>query len=237
MRDKYKNIESAIIEKTKDGDVYYNVFSRLVKDRIIFLSDEIDAEVATTIAATMFYLDHQDCKKDITLYINTPGGTVSDGLLTIYDTMQFIKSPVKTICIGEAYSAGAVVLASGSPGKRLAFPNAKVMIHGLQIGGLRGSAVDIAIEAAEIARQNIALAEILARHTGKPIEQVLSDIKTDRYLTAQEALDYGLIDAIVSPSKQIPKLISESIIALPIAKVLKIPTKKAAIKPKRVNKI
>lgn len=225
-RTKQKMINPTITEKTKDGEVFYDVFSRLVKDRIIFLSDEIDAEVATTIAATMFYLDHKDSKKPIVLYINTPGGTVSDGLLTIYDAMQFVKSPIKTICIGEAYSAGAVILASGSHGQRLAFPNAKIMIHGLQIGGLRGSAVDIAIEAAEIARQNTALAEILARHTGKTIERILSDIKTDRYLSAKEALEYGLIDAIVAPSKQLPSLIPEAVVAA--MKVAKAPLKVAA---------
>lgn len=195
-----------ILEKTKDGEMWYDVYSRLVKDRIIWLNEEIDADSASSIAATMLFLDSQDSKKDITLYINTPGGTVSDGMCTIYDTMQFVKSPIKTVCVGLAASGGAIILAAGSKGKRKAFQNSKIMIHGIQAYGLGGSHADVKIEAEEILKTNNSLIEILARHSGKTFKDVFEDVTRDKYLTAQEALEYGIIDEIVEPSKQIPEL-------------------------------
>jgi ATP-dependent Clp protease protease subunit len=194
-----KNITPLIFEKTKDGEILYDVYSRLQKERIIFLSEEIDADVGTSIAATLLWLDHQS-DKDISLYINTNGGTVSDGLFTIYDTMQYIKSPIQTVVIGEAYSAGAVILAAGSPGKRMAFPNAEIMLHEVQ-SEVGGSGSEIAKESKRLQRMGDTLYEIVARHTGQTVDKIKDDCSEDFFLTAKEALAYGLIDKIVKPSK------------------------------------
>ncbi len=196
-----KNITPLIFEKTKDGEILYDVYSRLQKERIIFLSEEIDADVGTSIAATLLWLDHQS-DKDISLYINTNGGTVSDGLFTIYDTMQYIKSPIQTVVIGEAYSAGAVILAAGSPGKRMAFPNAEIMLHEVQ-SEIGGSGSEIAKESKRIERMGDTLYEIVARHTGQKIDKIKDDCSEDFFLSAKEALAYGIIDKIVKPSKEL----------------------------------
>lgn len=196
-----KNITPLIFEKTKDGEILYDVYSRLQKERIIFLSEEIDADVGTSIAATLLWLDHQS-DKDISLYINTNGGTVSDGLFTIYDTMQYIKSPIQTVVIGEAYSAGAVILAAGSPGKRMAFPNAEIMLHEVQ-SEVGGSGSEIEKESQRLQRMGDTLYEIVARHTGQTVKKIKDDCSEDFFLTAKEALAYGLIDKIVRPSKDL----------------------------------
>ena len=205
---KGKNFTPYIFEKTQDGEVLYDVYSRLVKDRILFLSEEIDSDTGTAIAATLLWLDHQNNEKDISLYINTPGGTVSDGLFTIYDTMQYIKSPIQTVCIGTAYSAGAVLLAAGSPGKRMAYPNSEVMIHEVQ-SWVDGSGSEITKQAARLKRMGENLYEIVARHCGKTIEEVTNDCVDERYLSAKEALAYGIIDEIVSPTKKLPPLLKK----------------------------
>jgi ATP-dependent Clp protease protease subunit len=195
-----QNITPMIFEKTRDGEVLYDVYSRLVKERIIFLSEDVDAVTGTTIAATLLWLDHQN-NKDISLYINTSGGTISDGLFTIYDTMQYIKSDVQTVCIGEAYSAGAVLLAAGTQGKRMAFANAEIMIHEVQ-SGLEGSSSEIEKQSKRIKRLGDTLYEIMARHTGQSLDKIKDDCQEEMYLTAKEALDYGIIDKIVLPTKK-----------------------------------
>jgi ATP-dependent Clp protease protease subunit len=196
-----KNIQPVIFERTKDGEMLYDVYSRLQKERIIFLSEEINADVGTAISATLLWLDHQS-DKDISLYINTNGGSVSDGLFTIYDTMQYIKSPVQTVVIGEAYSAGAVILAAGTPGKRMAFPNAEIMLHELQ-SEVGGSGSEIAKESKRLQRMADTLYEIVSRHTGQTVDKIKDDCSEDFFLTAKEALAYGLIDKIVKPTKEL----------------------------------
>lgn len=206
---KASNITPYVIEKTRDGEMIYDIFSRLIKDRVVFLQDEVDYVSATTLAATLLWLDHQNEESDISLYINTPGGTVTDGLFTIYDTMQYIKSPIKTVCIGEAYSAGAFILASGSPGKRMAFPNAHVMIHEVQAGS-DGPVSEIEKETKRLTNLSSRLFELLARHTKKPVEKIKTDCQEEIYMTAEEALEYGIIDKIVVPSKAaMPLLLKE----------------------------
>ncbi len=208
-RARTKNFTPFIFEKTQDGEVLYDVYSRLVKDRILFLSEEIDSDTGTAIAATLLWLDHQNSDKDISLYINTPGGTVSDGLFTIYDTMQYIKSDIQTVCIGTAYSAGAVLLAAGTPGKRKAYPNSEVMIHEVQ-SWVDGSGSEIAKQSARLKRMGDTLYEIVARHCGKTLKEVQSDCQDEMYFTAEEALKYGIIDEIVSPTKKLPPLLKTS---------------------------
>lgn len=202
---KNKAINPMIFEKTKDGEFLYDVYSRLIKDRIIFLADEVDEELATTITATLLFLDHQSKTKDISIYINSPGGDVR-GLFTIYDTMQWIKSPIKTMCIGEASSAAAVILSAGSPGKRFAFENSEIMIHELQVGGMSGTSTEIEKETLRVKRLNEKIIKTMAVHSGQPYEKVKLDCKEDKFMTAEEALEYGLIDCIVKPTKLLPKL-------------------------------
>ncbi len=194
-----------ITERTKDGEITSDVYSRLAKDRILFLSEEINADLATTLTATLFWLDSQNTD-EITLYINSPGGTVSDGLFTIYDTLQVINSPVKTICIGEAYSAAAVILAAGTPGSRLSYPNAKVMIHPIQVGEFSGSQPELEKEAKRIKAANDLIIELIARHSGQTIKKIKKDCQTEKFMSAQEALEYGLIDGIVAHTKEVPAL-------------------------------
>lgn len=198
---KPKNITPMIFEKTRDGEVLYDIYSRLMKDRIIFLSEEVNSETGTAIAATLLWLDHQS-NKDISMYINTPGGTITDGLFTIYDTMQYIKSDVQTVCIGEAYSAGAVLLAAGAPGKRMAFTNSEVMIHEVQ-SGVDGSGSEIERQTERLKRLSNGLFEIVARHTGQTLEKIKADCEDEMYLSAEEALKYGIIDKIVQPNKKL----------------------------------
>jgi ATP-dependent Clp protease protease subunit len=188
-----------VIEQTGRGERMYDVYSRLLKDRIIFLGSPIDSEVANTIVAQLLLLQSQSSERDIQLYINSPGGSVDAGL-AIYDTMQFISAPVSTICVGLAASMGALLLMSGSTGRRLALPHSRIMIHQPLIhgGGLSGQVSDIEIEAKELVRNKRIFMEIMAHHTGKSIEQIELDSDRNYYMTAEEAKDYGLIDQVVS---------------------------------------
>ena len=184
-----------VVEQTNRGERSYDIFSRLLNDRIVFLSDEVNDTTASLVVAQMLFLEAQDPDKDISFYINSPGGSVSAGM-AIYDTMKFIKCDVSTICIGLAASMGAFLLSSGAKGKRFALPHSEIMIH-QPLGGTRGQATDIQIQAEQILRVKKTLNEILAENTGKPVEQIEKDTDRDNYMTAQEALDYGLIDKIL----------------------------------------
>ena len=183
-----------IVEQTSRGERSYDIYSRLLEDRIIFLSGEIDDAVANTVVAQLIYLEAKDPAKDISLYINSPGGSVSAGL-AIYDTMNYVKCDVSTICIGMAASMGAFLLSSGTKGKRYALPNSEIMIH-QPLGGAQGQASDIKIAAEHILRTKKKLNRILAENSGKPIEQIERDTDRDNYLSAEEALNYGLIDKV-----------------------------------------
>ena len=183
-----------IVEQTSRGECSYDIYSRLLEDRIIFLSGEIDDAVANTVVAQLIYLEAKDPQKDISLYINSPGGSVSAGL-AIYDTMNYIKCDVSTICIGMAASMGAFLLSSGQKGKRFALPNSEIMIH-QPLGGAQGQASDIKIAAEHILKTKRKLNEILASNSGKPLAQIERDTDRDNYLSAQEALEYGLIDKV-----------------------------------------
>lgn len=186
----------SVIEKTSYGERSYDIYSRLLKDRIVFLGTEIDDGVANAVIAQLLFLESQDKEKDITLYINSPGGSVTAGL-AIYDTMQYIQPKVSTICIGMAASMGAVLLAAGAPGKRFALPNAEVMIHQV-LGGVKGQATDIKIHADRILAVRDSLNEILSKHTGKPMKTVAVDTERDNFMTAKEAQKYGLIDKVIA---------------------------------------
>ena len=183
-----------IVEQTSRGERSYDIYSRLLEDRIIFLSGEIDDAVANTVVAQLIYLEAKDPQKDISLYINSPGGSVSAGL-AIYDTMNYIKCDVSTICIGMAASMGAFLLSSGQKGKRYALPNSEIMIH-QPLGGAQGQASDIKIAAEHILKTKRKLNEILALNSGKPLAQIEKDTDRDNYLSANEALEYGLIDRV-----------------------------------------
>ncbi len=183
-----------IVEQTSRGERSYDIYSRLLEDRIIFLSGEIDDAVANTVVAQLIYLEAKDPSKDINLYINSPGGSVSAGL-AIYDTMNYIKCDVSTICIGMAASMGAFLLSSGAKGKRFALPNSEIMIH-QPLGGAQGQASDIKIAAEHILKTKKKLNTILAANSGKPIEQIERDTDRDNYLSAEDALAYGLIDKV-----------------------------------------
>lgn len=181
-----------IVEQTSRGERSYDIYSRLLEDRIIFLSGEIDDAVANTVVAQLIYLEAKDPAKDISLYINSPGGSVSAGL-AIYDTMNYVKCDVSTICIGMAASMGAFLLSSGTKGKRYALPNSEIMIH-QPLGGAQGQASDIKIAAEHILRTKQRLNTILAKNSGKPLAQIEQDTDRDNYLSAQDAQEYGLID-------------------------------------------
>ncbi len=183
-----------IVEQTSRGERSYDIYSRLLEDRIIFLSGEIDDAVANTVVAQLIYLEAKDPQKDISLYINSPGGSVSAGL-AIYDTMNYIKCDVSTICIGMAASMGAFLLSSGAKGKRFALPNSEIMIH-QPLGGAQGQASDIKIAAERILRTKQKLNEILAQNSGKPLSVIERDTDRDNYLSANEAKEYGLIDKV-----------------------------------------
>ena len=185
-----------VIEQTNRGERSYDIYSRLLKDRIIFLGDEVNDVTANLVVAQLLFLDAEDPDKDINLYINSPGGSVSAGL-AIYDTMQHVKSDVSTICVGIAASMGAHLLTGGAKGKRFALPNAEIMIH-QPSGGFRGQATDIQIHADHIQRTKRKLNEIMANNTGQPLEKVITDQERDNYMSAQEALEYGIIDKVVT---------------------------------------
>ncbi len=184
-----------VVEQTSRGERSYDIFSRLLNDRIIILSEEVNDTTASLIIAQMLYLEAQDPDKDIQFYINSPGGVITSGL-AIYDTMQYIKCDVATICIGMAASMGAFLLSAGAKGKRMALPNAEIMIH-QPSGGAQGQATDIQIQARRIQSMKQKLNEILAANTGKPIEVIAADTERDNFMTAREALEYGIIDKVI----------------------------------------
>ena len=185
-----------VIEQTARGERSYDIYSRLLKDRIIFLGEAIDENVASTIVAQLLFLEAEDPDKDINLYINSPGGSVTAGM-AIYDTMQYIKPQVSTICIGMAASMGAFLLSSGQKGKRYALPNAEIMIH-QPSGGAQGQATDIQIQAERILQMKKSLNTILAERTGQPYETICRDTERDNFMTAQQAMEYGLIDKVIA---------------------------------------
>ena len=185
-----------VVEQTGRGERSYDIFSRLLNDRIVFLSDEVNDTTASLVVAQMLFLEAQDAEKEISFYINSPGGSVTAGM-AIYDTMQFIKCDVSTICIGMAASMGAFLLSSGTKGKRFALPHSEIMIH-QPLGGARGQATDIQIQAEQILRVKRTLNEILSENTGKSLEIIERDTDRDNYMTAQEALEYGLVDKVLT---------------------------------------
>jgi len=189
------NLIPMVVEQTGRGERSYDIYSRLLKDRIIFLGGGIDDHVANLIIAQMLFLESEDAEKDIHLYINSPGGVVTAGL-AIYDTMQYLKAPVSTICVGQAASMGALLLASGTAGKRYALPHARIMIH-QPLGGFQGQATDISIHAQEILRLKETLNGIMADHSGKDISQLSSDTERDFFMGSEAAKEYGIIDDIV----------------------------------------
>ena len=193
------------MERSKDGELMTDVFARLVRDRIIFLVGEISQEEASIIVAMLFLLDNQDSKKDINLWIYSEGGDVN-GFFAIYDAMQLVKAPIRTICFGAASSAAAMLLAAGSPGKRHCLPNSYVMIHQIQISGVGGTGTEVEIEAREVKKVKKRLNQILARHTGQTESKIKRDCEHDRYMEATEARNYGLVDSIMGPTKEIPEL-------------------------------
>ncbi len=188
-----------VVDSTDKGERSYDIFSRILEDRIIFLSGEITDEVANLVVAQLIYLESKDPTKDISIYINSPGGSVTAGM-AIYDTMNYIRCDVATICVGMAASMGAFLLSSGTKGKRYALPNAEIMIHQV-LGGARGQATDVAIQTQQLLKTKNKLNRILAENTGKDVSVVERDTERDNYLTAAEALDYGLIDQVFSKRK------------------------------------
>lgn len=184
-----------VIEKTQFGERVYDIYSRMLEERIVFLGTPINDDVANSIIAQLLFLEKQDSKKDITLYVNSPGGQVSS-TLAMYDTMQHVKPDVSTVCLGMAASGGAVILMGGAKGKRFALEHSEIMIH-QPLGGTEGQATDIAIHADHIIKMKGMLNQLIAKHTGKKLEQVTLDTERDKFLTADQALDYGLIDRIV----------------------------------------
>ncbi len=184
-----------VVEKSSRGERSYDIFSRLLKDRIIFAGYPIDDHVSNLIIAQMLFLEAEDQEKDINLYVNCPGGVVTSGL-AIYDTMQYIKCPVSTICIGQAASMGALLLTAGAEGKRFALPHARILIH-QPLGGVQGQATDIDIQAREILRMREILNDILVRHTGQTVEKIMKDTDRDFFMSASQAREYGIIDEVI----------------------------------------
>jgi len=197
----YNQLVPYVIEQTGRGERGMDIYSRLLRERIIFIGSAIDDHIASLTIAQLIFLEAEDSEKDINLYINSPGGSVTAGL-AIYDTMRYIKPDVATICVGMAMSMGAILLAGGADGKRTALPNSRVMIHQPWVGGLQGQTTDIEIHAKEMLNTRDTLYKILAEHTGKPIEQIYKDCERDHFLSAEEAKDYRIIDNILD--KRVP---------------------------------
>nr|Q2NV79.2 RecName: Full=ATP-dependent Clp protease proteolytic subunit; AltName: Full=Endopeptidase Clp [Sodalis glossinidius str. 'morsitans'] len=185
-----------VVEQTSRGERSYDIFSRLLKERIIFMTGQVEDHMANLIVAQMMFLEAENPEKDIYLYINSPGGVITAGM-SIYDTMQFIKPDVSTFCMGQAASMGAFLLAAGAKGKRFCLPNSRVMIH-QPLGGFQGQATDIEIHAREILKVKARMNELMAKHTGQPLEVIERDTERDRFLSAPEAVDYGLVDSVLS---------------------------------------
>jgi ATP-dependent Clp protease protease subunit len=194
------SVVPTVIEKTRYGEKLYDIYSRLLKERIIFLGSPIVDPVANSIIAQMLFLASQDPKKDIQLYINSPGGVLTSAL-AIYDTMQYIKCPVSTVCIGSAASGAAVLLSAGAKGKRFSLPNAQILLHQVAVSGVGGQAVEVEIAARQIVKLKENVNKILAKHTGKPIDKITRDTDRDFYLSAQEAKEYGVVDEVIKTQK------------------------------------
>jgi ATP-dependent Clp protease protease subunit len=192
-----------VVEQTHRGERGWDIFSRLLKDRIIFLGTPVTDDVANTIIAQLLFLESEDPEKEISLYINSPGGSVTAGL-AIYDTMQHVKPPVATICLGQAASMGAVLLAAGHPGRRLTLPNSRILIHQPWTGGIGGQATDIDIQAREILKMRDSLNRILAKHTGQDHERIQRDTERDYFMGAMDAKEYGLVDEVLEPRTKLP---------------------------------
>ena len=193
------NLVPVVVEQTNRGERSYDIYSRLLKDRIVFLGGEIDDDLANIIVAQLLFLEMDDPDQDISLYINSPGGSVTAGM-ALYDTMRYLKCEVSTLCIGMAASMGAFLLAAGAKGKRKALPNAEIMIH-QPSGGARGQATDIAIQAEQILKTKKKMNQLLSEMTGQPLETIAKDVERDNYMDADEALKYGLIDEIIPPRR------------------------------------
>lgn len=185
-----------VVEQTNRGERAYDIYSRLLKDNIIFLGTPIDDNVANVVTAQLLFLEAEDPEKDVSLYINSPGGSISAGM-AIYDTMQFIRPDVTTICIGQAASMGALILSAGTPGKRFALPNSRILIHQPSMSGLAGQATDIDIHAREILRLRESMNQILSHHTKQPLERVQRDVERDYIMTAEQAKEYGIVDQVI----------------------------------------
>lgn len=196
------NYVPIVIEQTSRGERAYDIFSRLLKDRIVFIGSAISDAVADTVIAQLLFLESENPEKDIYIYVNSPGGHVTAGL-AIYDTIQYVKADVATICLGQAASMGAVLLAAGAKGKRYALPHARVMIHQV-LGGIEGQATDIEIHAKEILRMREEINRILAKHTGQPIDRIAKDTERDFFLRPSDALEYGIVDAIITSREEAP---------------------------------
>jgi len=193
------NLIPIVVEQTSRGERAYDIYSRLLKDRIVFIGSPITDEVANLVIAQILFLESEDPDKDIQMYLNTPGGSVTAGL-AIYDTMQYVQAPVSTICMGQAASMGAVLLAAGAPKKRFALPHARILIH-QPMGGFEGQATDIDIQAREILRIREELDNLLAKHTGQPLKKVQADTERDFYMNGQQAKEYGIIDEVITKRK------------------------------------
>ena len=194
------NLIPTVIEKTQYGERAYDIYSRLLLERIIFLGNPIIDSVANSVIAQLLFLASKDPKKDIQLYINSPGGILTSAL-AIYDTMQYIKCPVSTVCIGSAASAAAVLLAAGTKGKRYSLPNAQILLHQVAVSGVSGEAIEVEIAAKQIIRLKEKINKILTEHTGQPLEKIEKDTDRDFYLSSEEAKEYGLIDEVIKPKE------------------------------------
>lgn len=197
-----------VVEQSNRGERAYDIYSRLLKDRIIFIGSAIDNEIANLIVAQLLFLESEDPEKDISFYINSPGGIVTAGM-AIYDTMQYIKPDVATVCVGQAASMGALLLTAGQEGKRFALPNSRIMIH-QPLGGAQGQATDIKIQANEILRTKDTLNEILSFHTGQKLEKIAEDTERDYFMSASEALEYGIVDKVVADRSELEEEKSDS---------------------------
>jgi len=195
------NLVPVVVEHTARGERSYDIFSRLLKERIVFLNGQVDDHMANLVIAQLLFLESEGPDKDIYMYINSPGGLVTSGM-AIYDTMQYIRCDVSTLCVGQAASMGAHLLTAGAPGKRYSLPNARIMIH-QPLGGFQGQATDIEIHAREILKLKDSMNKMMAKHTGQPLEKIADDVERDYFLTAQEACDYGLVDKVLASRSEV----------------------------------
>jgi ATP-dependent Clp protease protease subunit len=200
------NLVPMVVEQTARGERSYDIFSRLLKERVVFVVGTVEDHMANLVVAQLLFLESENPDKDIHLYINSPGGSVTSGL-AIYDTMQFIKSDVSTICVGQAASMGALLLAGGTEGKRFALPHSRIMVH-QPSAGYQGQATDISIHAKEVLELKARLNEIMSRHTGQPVDQIELDLERDRFMSAEAAVEYGMIDSVLARRKEIGKAAS-----------------------------